>query len=190
MIRYICLFILAASMSIQAQDAGLSFYGGFSSGAFDNENYTPNGQVNKGYLLMAEARLTDGRTYMLGGIGINRVNMVPDSESFIQQDFTMNFFKIRAGLGFQTFKLTDKISFHAALLVSTNVLTSFPQVTTPLPTPDLNTYSFAVTPKVQLFAYGLSLGLEHDRSFTDIIPEQGLGTGKFHNWFLTAGFFF
>lgn len=186
----ILLLICMNSFFVSAQDAGMNIFTGLTQGKFTNNSYTPQGETHKGYMVMIEARLTDGPSYMVGGIGINRVNMVPNSDSYFDQEFSMNWFKARAGMGFKVAKIGSIGNIHFEIMASADALTAYPQVVTPLPTPDLNNYSFGAMARVKLFVSMFSLGLEYEKGLTDLVPEQGLGTSKFNNLAFTAGIFF
>jgi len=191
MIRTVILLLLSLNATFaSAQDAGLNIFGGLTQGKFTNSTYTPQGENHKGYLVMLEARLTDGPSYMIGGIGVNRVNMVSNTDSYLDQEFSMNWFKARAGIGFKVAEIASSFNVHLEIMASADALTAYPVVVTPLPTSDLSNYSFGAMGRIKLFVSIFSLGLEYEKGLTDLVPDQGLGTSKFNNLALTAGIFF
>ena len=182
--------LLLGSIFCYGQDAGVNIYSGLTQGQFTNQNYTTSDEWHKGYTIMIDARLTDGPSYMIGGVGLNKVNMISGTEHYFTQDFSMNWLKVRAGIGFKLLEIASSINVHGEILASANILTDYPQVVTPLPTSDLINYSFSSMARIKVFVSFLSIGLEYDRGFTDLVADQGLGTSKFNNWALTAGVFF
>lgn len=116
--------ILAGLLSAQS---GLQFYGGLSSANNNDLLITPDGHSHSGFHLGADARLVDGKMYFILGGQYHKISFLSSPEkSYFSVDEGFNWMKLRVGLGFNLFQITDNINFRAKSLISFNFISQVP----------------------------------------------------------------
>lgn len=113
--------------------SGLQFYGGISNATNKDALITPTDRSHAGYHFGADARLIDGKMYFVLGGQYHKIEFLAQEEkSYFSVDNSMNWLKFRVGLGYQLFKVTDKVFVRAKTLLSFNIISSIPDdVTAP-----------------------------------------------------------
>ena len=130
-------FILGTTLSFS--QSGIQFYGGISNAKNKSALITPEGTSHPGYHFGADARLNEGKMYFVIGGQYHSIDFLAQRDkSFFSVDEKMNWLKVRVGLGYTFFELSDKFAIRGKTLISFNFLSSYP---TDVPTAPYNTYN-------------------------------------------------
>ncbi|MBT8231886.1 MAG: hypothetical protein HKO66_05475 [Saprospiraceae bacterium] len=165
--QLLCLMFLLLSCFAFSQ-AGIQFMGGLSSAQNENLEVTPEGSSHSGYFFGADAALNQGKMFFIIGAQYHKLSFeAQTTKNYFSVENPMNWFKLRFGLGFQLFQISDDIKVKAKTLASINALVSYPENFNPEP---YHIYNSSVA------AIALGLGLE----FKSISFELGYDIGFFN----------
>lgn len=125
-----CLFAVGQS--------GIQFYTGITNATNKDKLITPEGLSHPGWHVGADARLIDGKMFFVLGGQYHQVEFIAqDEKSYYSVENSMTWLKLRAGLGYQLFKLNNSMVLRAKTLVSFNFISGVP-TDTPAPYTNYN----------------------------------------------------
>lgn len=171
------------------QAPGISVQTGLTVSTSKDKNITKASELHYGWMVGADARLLEGDLYFIIGEQYHQVGLNSSStpDFFKKKDWKM--LKGRCGLGFNVFRINEKISFRSKILGSINFLLDAPRKALNIPNYSTLNDSFlgAVT------GLGVSIGaididLDYEYGIINAYNKQPNST--FDTWTLMAGFHF
>lgn len=129
-IAYLTLLTLFI-LTVRGQEAmgqGINVYFGTSSAVNGLDSFAPDGHSQSGYMFGADGRLNEGKMYFDIGIQFHKLSyatsedfkLFPDGDQF-------NIFKLRVGLGYDLFNITDLIKIRGKTLGSIDMIGGIPE---------------------------------------------------------------
>lgn len=112
---WIIAIICLSSMACMAQGrGGASVYYGITHVISQDKNFTPEGQQQTGYHFGLDARLFSGTMFFGGGLEYHIVSLLPiENTEYFSPKTTLGIAKLRGGLGFNLFQITQKVVLRA-----------------------------------------------------------------------------
>lgn len=158
--------ILFSYMSFTSTgQTGIQFYGGISNATNKDIQITPEGQSHAGYHIGADARLLEGNMYfVLGGQYHNIEFVAKEDKNYFSVANKMKWLKMRVGLGFQVFKLSDAVIFRAKSLVSFNFITDIPTDIV-APYTNYNSGTLGGVLGIGIDAFNITFDVEYEKGF-------------------------
>jgi len=112
---------------LNGQAPGLVIQGGVTSTFSKDPFITNDGEAHYGWLVGADARILDGDLYFVVGGQYSNTSLRSSSDPnfFVKRDWTQ--LAGRFGIGFNLWRLSEKVSFRSKLLGSINFLIDAPK---------------------------------------------------------------
>lgn len=125
--RLIVLFLIFQVFVMSGQAPGLVIQGGLTSTFSKDPIITKNGEAHYGWLVGADARILEGDLYFIVGGQYSNTSLRSSSAPnfFVKRDWKQ--LSGRFGIGFNLWRISEKVSFRSKLLGSINFLMDAPK---------------------------------------------------------------
>ena len=163
------LFVLLLGTGLFGQ-AGIEFKAGLSQAKNADINITPDGTQHNGYYIGADAILNEGNMYLMLGAQYHDMAFIANnSSSYFSHETSMNWIKIRTGLGFNIVNFSKNIQLTARLLGSLNVISSYPEDMLDIPYNQFNSGTAGVVLGAGLQISQLGFGFEYEKGYFNAV---------------------
>lgn len=173
---------------VHAQAPGIVIQTGLTAMTSKDKTITKDGEMHYGWVLGADARILEGDLYfIIGGQYVStslRSSKAP--EFFVKRDWKI--LNGRCGLGFNIFRISEKISLRSKLLGSVNFIVDAPRNGINIPDYILNDSYLGAVTGVGATIGMIDLDLEYQYGILNAYTKQP--DTKFGGWTLLAGFHF
>ena len=187
---YSILFFLTVSVITSfGQAPGIVIQTGLTTGYSKDFNITKGKEMHYGWMVGADARLLEGDMYFIIGGQYHKtsLNSTGSAEFFKNNDWTQ--LHGRCGLGFNIFRLSERITFRSKLLGSINFTLEAPKDALNIPEyTTLNDSSLGAATGIGVTIGSLDIDLEYQYGIINAYYMQPKST--FDIWTLMAGFHF
>lgn len=137
-----------------------------------NKLITPEGTSHPGYHIGADARLNEGKMYFIVGGQYHNVAFDAQTENtYFSVDNSMNYIKIRVGLGYEVITFNEHFCIRGKTLFSINLLSSYPNDLPGAPYSNYNSATVGATLGLGLDFYNISLDFELDNGFFKAVNQ-------------------
>ena len=161
--------LLLFAIGINAQ-SGIQFYGGINYAENRSELITPEGFSHAGYLFGLDARINEGKMYFGGGVEISKINFLAASDkSYFSVNNSMNWLKLRFGLGYQLIKFNKNIMMRMKTYGSINMISSYPDDMIDAPYSNYNSAVAAAVVGLGFDIHIITLDIEYERGFFNAV---------------------
>lgn len=183
------LFFLFYSSVIQGQAPGLVIQTGITTSYSKDFNITNNKGLHYGWMVGADARILDGDMYFIVGGQYHATGLRSTTTPDFFKNNDWSLLHGRVGLGFNIFRINEKVTFRSKLLGSVNFLIDAPSKALNIPDYELLNDSFlgAVT------GLGVTIGMidiDVDFQYGLINAYNKRPESTFDIWTLMVGFHF
>ena len=162
----IVLFLSLIFSKASLTQAGLHFSTGMSKAYNQDLRITADGSHHPGYFIGADAILIEGKMYFVLVGQYQQLDLNTQSpESYLRHGQAMRWWKLRAGLGFELFRLGKSAHVDLNTLGSINILSNYNEL-------ELDSNWGRFNNGTAALAFKLSLSLQYFSVFTEY--EQGL----------------
>lgn len=180
--------LLLFPMTVFTQ-GGIQFYGGIQYAQNRSELITPESTSHPGYFYGMDIRLNDGKMFFGGGLEMGKTEFMAQSEkSYFSQKNSMNWLKVRFGLGYRIFAIGKDISGRLKTYASINMITSHPEDMIEAPYSNYNSGVAAATLGFGIDIAFITFDIEYERGFFNAVNLVS-GT-EFDFYKLSTGFRF
>lgn len=181
-------FLLILGFTAGAQAPGLAIQAGLTTAYAKDNNITTANQAHYGWMVGADARLLDNDLYFIIGGQFHNTSLKSTSgPQFFTNDLKV--FMGRAGIGFNVFRFSEKMSLRSKIVGSLNYVIDAPDKGLNIPGfMELNDAYAGGATGVGLTIGALDLDLEFQYGFINAFYKQPKST--FDIWTLMAGFHF
>ena len=167
------LCVLLFSIQQSSAQGGIQFMAGLVQLENQDANITPEGSSHNGYLLGADIALNDGKMFLIvGGQYQNISFMFQEESSYFGHDNSMTWFKLRAGLGFELFRIGDLVNIHSKLLGSINMLADYPEDLLAVPYGKFNSGTAGLSASLGAEIFNFGVTLEYEKGFFNAVNQM------------------
>lgn len=169
--QLLALFLVLFVSDLAAQ-AGIQFQAGISQAKNGDSYITPDATAHYGYFIGADAALNEGKMYLILGAQYHDISfMASEDKQFFSHSPSMKWFKIRTGLGFEIFRLSDNIQLHATALGTINVISSYPESMLDDPYGVFNTGTAGLVAGLELAYKNIGFQFEYEKGFFNAVNK-------------------
>ncbi len=165
LIIFFCFF----SVSAYSQ-AGIQFYAGATSVKNRDITITPADHAHSGYHFGVDARLNEGKMFFGGGLEYANISFnALKNKNYFSVENSMEWFKIRIGLGYRLLDFGKKTSLRAKTYGSVNMITNYPKNMTDVPYANYNSGTAAAVLGLGMDVYSFTIDFEYERGFFNAV---------------------
>lgn len=187
----VILFVVVLLFSTNSAicQGGLHIYVGGTSMTNNLDQYTPSNTTLSGYHAGGDFQFGGESMYFMLGLQYHGVDIIPSAKfSAFDAQANLGVAKLRGGLGFNVFRITELIKVRLKVLGSIDSFVVYDQARDYIGSPPLNSATASGIGGLGVSIGPMRLDLEYHRGLINAYNQ--VSDSHFHYWLFNAGVFF